>query len=266
MSLKKVNGTAAWLHALLVIHQQGSKVAPRGKDCKELTCYQTMPINMHDPLVLEKTRNIGYKFMFAEAWWILTGQNAVATIAPYSKEIRQFSNDGLHFDGAYGPRVVDQLRYVIDALHKDQDTRQAVMTIWRQNPRESKDIPCTVALQFYIRDGELNCHAFMRSSDVWLGLPYDMFNFSAIAWYIFLELQRRSARVLRLGNLTITATSMHLYAWNDKAAEKVFEHDDEFYNFPMRDPILYHGWSTTNDLIAYLQDAKDIGLDAWMRP
>jgi thymidylate synthase len=51
----------------------------------------------------------------------------------------------------------------------------------------------------------------MRSSDVWLGLPYDIFNFSMVAKLIQLELRRRGHADYPLGVLTIFAGSSHLY-------------------------------------------------------
>ena len=75
--------------------------------------------------------------MAAEALWILSGDNKVETIAPYNKNIKQFSDDGIIFQGAYGPRIISQLDYVIESLRKDRESRQAVLTIWNPNPKPS---------------------------------------------------------------------------------------------------------------------------------
>jgi thymidylate synthase len=42
--------------------------------------------------------------------------------------------------------IKQQLDYVVEALVKDNDSRQAVLTIWRPSPAPSKDIPCTVSI------------------------------------------------------------------------------------------------------------------------
>lgn len=52
--------------------------------------------------------------------------------------------------------------------------------LWSPNPAASKDIPCTVALQFIRRSDVLHLIVTMRSSDVWLGLPYDFYVFSQL--------------------------------------------------------------------------------------
>lgn len=203
-----------WLKTIEQCMRWGNVVAPRGKKIKELLGYQTM-IPMEFPVLTVEERKLGYKFMAAEAAWILSGDNRVKTIAPYSKAISNFSDDGYFYHGAYGPMIRDQLHFVIDALNSDPDTRQAVLTIWRPNPRPSKDIPCTVSIQFLIRDGHLHVIDTMRSSDLWLGWPYDVFNFSMLARYVICHLKQKP----ELGNLILQAGSMHLYEEQWSAAE-----------------------------------------------
>lgn len=190
---------------------------------------------MYAPVVTVAARKLGYKFMAAEAAWILTGDNRVATIAPYSSRIREFSDDGVRFFGAYGPPVRDQLGHVIRALRDDDMSRQAVLTIWRPNPPQTKDVPCTVALQWMIREGQLHCFASMRSSDAWLGWPYDVVNFSVISRAVQLELSGLSS-VLFLGNLYLTAASQHLYD-RDSARARECISDDETIKTMLRPTI-----------------------------
>jgi thymidylate synthase len=75
-------------------------------------------------------------------------------------------------------------------------------------------VPCTLSLQFFLREASdelwLHTTATMRSNDVWLGTPYDTFNFSAISFYLCLLLNQRGLKC-KLGKLTIQAGSRHLY-------------------------------------------------------
>ena len=199
-----------WLSLIKKLLETESTVSPRGMKTKELIGHQTI-IPMASPFVTIPKRNIGKKFRYAEAAWILSGDNRVATIKPYSKLIEKFSDDGVRFFGAYGPKVVDQLSYVIETLHNDASTRQAVINIWREKPHKSNDIPCTCSLQFVIRNDCIHCIATMRSSDAWLGWVYDVFNFSAIANYIALQLKAQHNKGVSLGNLILNAGSQHLY-------------------------------------------------------
>lgn len=205
--------TGGWLDTVGRILSNGVEVAPRGMPTLELQ-HHTFVCDMNDPVVRSPSRALSYRFMAAEALWILSGDDTVAGIAPYNSHIAKFSDDGVAFFGAYGPRVIDQLGYVIKALVDDRDTRQAVLTTWRQNPPKTKDVPCTVAMTFMIRNNELNCHVFMRSSDAWLGLPYDAFNFSMIAAVVACDYNRQCPHGVQLGTLYLTAASSHLYKLN----------------------------------------------------
>jgi thymidylate synthase len=71
------------------------------------------------------------------------------------------------------------------------------------------------AIQFLVRDGALECLAFMRSNDVIWGLSYDL--------YILTMLQELMASELglELGRYTHVATSMHVYDHHLAMAEKI---------------------------------------------
>jgi thymidylate synthase len=198
----------AWRALLLNIYSHGAVVSPRGRKTLELP-QMTMAVDMRFPVVLSPARKLSYRFMAAEAYWILSGSDQVDGIAPYNPNIAQFSDDGVKFDGAYGPMVTDQMTHVVRSLTKDKDSRQATLTIWRPNPKPSKDIPCTVAMSFMIRGKQLNCHVYMRSSDAWLGVPYDIFNFTMITCEVMARLS--ITHDLTPGTLFLTAASSHLY-------------------------------------------------------
>jgi thymidylate synthase len=73
---------------------------------------------------------------------------------------------------------------------------------------------------FKIRDDKLHLSVFMRSSDVWLGLPYDIFAFSMVAYLMVVEL-RSAYPKLAPGCLWITAASSHLYARDYYLAKEI---------------------------------------------
>lgn len=205
-----VNATTAWLTQCIKIMGGGEPVTPRGQPTLELR-QSTVYVDMRYPLVTCKPRKLSYSFAAAEALWILDGDNRVKTIAPYNANIAQFSDDGVIFNGAYGPRIQAQLDFVLAKLREDRNTRQAVLTIWESRPAPSKDTPCTVAMSFMIRDDQLHCQVFMRSSDVWLGLPYDIFNFTLVAALVTCMYNVGRMDSVELGELTITAASSHAY-------------------------------------------------------
>lgn len=242
-----------WLTAINDILTDGEQVAPRGKLTKEIL-QRTMVVNMRKPVLVVPDRCLSYRFMAAEAYWILSGDDSVAGIAPYNSRISEFSDDGEHFFGAYGPKILSQLDYVVAKLKADHDTRQAGLTIWRENPPTTKDVPCTVATFFSLRGMTLNAHVFMRSSDVWLGVPYDVFNFSMLAHLIcgHLNDERTADDVYSPGKLYLTAASSHLYEtnWGDAKlclSSQVLDQDET--------PKVL--WNDHKGLMAWLKELRD---------
>lgn len=222
--------TETWRELLRDLLDDGERVGGqasagatfKGGASRELIAYQSV-VSMSDPVVRSAQRELGYRFMAAEAAWILSGDNRLATIEPYAKAMRSFTDDGYVLAGSYGPPFVDQLSYVVEKLHQDPSTRQAVTTIWRPRPGPSKDTPCTVALQWLLRDEKLNCVATMRSSDAMTGIPYDWHTFSAMSAYVALHLSQRP----KLGWLHLVAGSQHLYESDVETAKRCVSWSDE---------------------------------------
>jgi thymidylate synthase len=217
--MKMFDASNIWAQKTQQIMLYGNHTQPRGIDAQEIIASKTIT-NMNYPFLAVPERKLNVRFLAGEAWWILMGSNRVEDIEPFMKAITKFSDNGVTFDGAYGPKFTDQISYVVDALANDTNSRQAVMSIWRENPRPSKDIPCTLSFQWLIRNGTLHCVASMRSSDIWLGWVYDTFNFSMLSAYIAIFLKRRGIEVV-LGNLYLTAGSQHLYLSDAAAAGKI---------------------------------------------
>ncbi len=188
------NFNVDWINHACKLAMDGDEIAPRGKKTKELLC-QSITIDMRRPVLTIPGRKLNYKFMAAEAYWILSGDDKVETISPFCKNIAQFSDDGERFFGAYGPKIQDQLPYVIEKLTEDPFSRQAGLTIWRENPPATKDVPCTISIFSML--GHLVC-AYINQ-----------FGFSKVHGSI------------RPGDLCITMTSSHLYDENREGVDAV---------------------------------------------
>ncbi|MBU6231514.1 hypothetical protein KGP36_02495 [Patescibacteria group bacterium] len=225
-----------WLQHLKKVLTEGATTEVRGKRMVEIP-QATIKVDMRKPVVAVSERKLNYKFMAAEAYWILSGDDSVAGIAPWNAKIAEYSDDGVRFFGAYGPPIKEQMAYVVGKLKADPASRQAGLTIWRQNPPETKDYPCTVAMFFSIRAGQLHAHVFMRSSDAWLGLPYDIFNFSCIAAYVLASLNDGAAThdMLFLGNLYLTMANAHIYETDLWKAIRVVGQDHRSTVLPLDD-------------------------------
>lgn len=214
IDLEAANITAGWINLLDHLYNFGTRSAPRGKPIREI-CGVSLHITDGYANILEsERRNLNYRFMVAEWLWIWFAHTDVATIARYNKHIAQFSDDGVTFNGAYGAPISAQWSRVVDTLRADPDSRQAVIQIYSPPRGPTKDVPCTISLQFLFR-GRLDLIVTMRSSDVWLGLPYDFFTFSMLANIMAGQLG------YEVGSVLMNLGSSHLYEVNADDAHKI---------------------------------------------
>ena len=171
-------------------------------------------------------RNISLTYLLGEFLWYFNGSQSMEYISKYSTFWKHISDDGVTSNSAYGyilkyKHGFDQIEKIIELLTVDPNSRRAVININIPNEHviETKDEPCTIALQFLNRDGKLNCTAIMRSNDIWFGTPYD--------WAFFIELQKVIADRLglRYGTYTHFATSFHAYDRNIAEIRAIAEAD-----------------------------------------
>jgi len=254
----------AWIRAMQNIMNFGSEIDPRGMITKELMP-QIVQFNMNHPVCFHQDRNLSYIFMAAEAYWILSGDNMVEGIAPYNKHIAQFSDDGHIFNGNYGGPFNCQLDYAVNTLANDPSSRQSVITIWQPNPVRTKDYRCTVSLIFMIRDNEMHTHVTMRSSDAWLGLPYDMFNFTMLTLRVLNNFNNKTNSEVTLGVQTLSLMSSHLYEQHWTPARMVSQtpRNNKTYGVPNRALV---DWQFVIDSLLACRDKTET-IDHWrIRP
>lgn len=243
--IKPRPATQAWHRVLRDCLDHGQRVSPRGLPSREHVGYLSQ-IDMRYPCVFSRYRKVSPKFACGETAWYMSGSNDLKTMLRYAPSYGRYSDDGLTLNGAYGPMIVDQLPYVAKCLGEDPMSRQAVMTIWRPSPQPSKDIPCTIALQFIVRDGAIHTVATMRSNDAWIGFIYDTFAFTMITAFIGLILRDGySFPTLHMGTLSLCVGSQHLYEKNTQAANLALVTTD----YGAQPALLLGEYSGTVDLI-----------------
>lgn len=165
-----------------------------------------LTFDMRRPVVTCKP-NTSWLYMCAEPLWVIDGSNKL-NWSPEIKRIQApYSDNGIGLSGAYGPHYRQQKKYVLDRLNTDRNTRQAVMSFWRRTPPYLRDVSCMVSMQWLIRDGVINCMVNMRSSDVGMGLPYDMLTFACMTADVAIGLNDPA----ELGECVVTAGSRHVY-------------------------------------------------------
>lgn len=145
------------------------------------------------------------KFAIAELMAYAAGWDDVAWLARFNKNIAQFSDDGVSFRGAYGPRMAWSLGALCTLLNEDPETRQAICQIYQADDltTESKDKPCNTMFQLQSSKTvngtvELHMTIYQRSCDLVWGLPYDHFSFSTLLILFAYQLRMQPGRVTRV--------------------------------------------------------------------
>lgn len=171
-------------------------------------------------IMINKVRRLSMRYAIGEMLWYLSGNPELKAIQNYTKAWDRMSDDGKTVNSNYGFLIkdaygFDQYEYCKELLRKDINSRQAVVHIKMarntiENP--TNDLNCTVCLQFLVRDGKLYCTTYMRSNDLWLGFPYDVFQFTCIQIRMAMELG------LDIGSYTHIAGSLHIYERDFKIA------------------------------------------------
>lgn len=250
-----------WLDTLQQIHGEGVDLPSRDGPCREILGWSGRLLDPTAHFLLNPIRKCSPSYTAAEVLWYLSGQRVVHALTPYAPQYTRFCNEAtLHLEangdettvepgkyrtqssrkttlyahGAYGYRMSRRignytaLTNIIRMLKLDPNTRQAVLPLYdagmdmeKATSGDKKDIPCTLTLNFLLRDGKLNLHVNMRSNDIWLGLPHDVFAFTCIQMLI------ASCLDVEVGWYQHSAMSMHLYERNK---EKAFQAMDEVYH------------------------------------
>lgn len=155
-------------------------------------------------------RKLPMRYAIGEMLWYMSGSNKLKEIKKYTDGWDRMSDDGETVNSNYGYCIsrkygFDQWEWCKEELVKNPNSRRAIIHIKEPYDKESKDVNCTVCLQFFIREGKLYLTTYMRSNDLWMGFPYDVFQFTNMQILMSMELE------LELGTYTHIVGSLHLY-------------------------------------------------------
>lgn len=198
----------------LYLLENGEKSSPRNMNTQEVEGAIIKVKNPRSRILNNKLRKVSIPFAIGEWLWHMEGRDDLRMIQYYAPSYDKYSDDGKTLNGAYGPRIKRALLKIVEILKKDPDSRRAVVPIYGKEDAglDSKDIPCTIGFQFLIRNNKLDMIVNMRSNDIFLGFPYDIFNFTMWQEYVACKLNTE------IGTYTHIANSLHFY---EKDREKI---------------------------------------------
>lgn len=199
-------------------------------------------------------------FHMMESLWMLAGRNDAAFLDEYNSQMRQYSDDGVGFNAAYGQRLRsyfgrDQLDDVIQLLRKNPDDRQVVLQIWDVDDlgKSTRDKACNLTIVPRIRNGYLDWTVYNRSNDFILGaLGANAVHMSVIQEYV--------ARMIgvKVGRYWQVSNCMHVYTeltWHwQKCKDLPLSVDDPYKNGQVAPfPLITNKESWMSDLYTFME-------------
>lgn len=177
------------------------------------------------------TKKLHFKSIVNELIWFLGGDTNVKWLNENGVKIW---NEWATEDGDLGPvygkqwtawptkdgGTINQIDYVVNSLKTNPNSRRILFHGWnveylpdekvspQENARQGKMAlpPCHLLYQFYVVDNKLSAHLFIRSSDTFLGLPY---NTASLACLTHMLAQQCD---LDVGEIVISLSDVHIYS------------------------------------------------------
>lgn len=188
------------------------------------------------------TKKVHFKSVAEELFWMLRGESNVKSLQEkgvtiwdewakpngelgpiYGVQWRKSPVWYLFDDGyPFGETsYIDQIKEAIKLIIHQPDSRRILVSAW--NPADLEDMalqPCHVLFQFNCRpSGQLDCHMYQRSADVFLGVPFN------IAQYALLTYMMAAVTGRTPGTLTISYGDVHLYVNHIEQAKEQLTRD-----------------------------------------
>ena len=186
--------------------------------------------DLSDGFPLLTTKKLHFRSIANELIWFLSGATNVAWLREQGVSIwDEWATPEGELGPIYGRQwtawptsdggSINQIDYVIDCLRHNPDSRRILFHGWnveylpdeRLSPQENvlrgrmALPPCHLLYQFYVADGRLSTQLFIRSSDTFLGLPY---NIASVALLTHMLCQQCA---LQPGEIIVATGDTHIY-------------------------------------------------------
>ena len=192
---------------------------------QSITIDDVCQINIYNP-----KRKFNVRYALLEFMWYLSQDQNVRNIGKAASTWKDIASvDGLVHSN-YGVCLHNGWDRVVNELVRFPESRRAVIALNQPDVDYGmKDVPCTMFVQFFVRDDKLHLIWNMRSSDFAFGFCNDV-----AVGMLFLQMMRNELMErtdipwIGLGSFTYNATSLHCYEphWHllfDNYTNEVFD-------------------------------------------
>ena len=207
-------------------------------------------VDLSEGFPLLTTKKMQWKSLLHEVLWYLSGENHVRNLRQHTKiwdawadengvletaygyYWRHFPSAQKNKDGDWVVREVDQIKYVIDEIKRNPNSRRLVISAWEPgNATTSKLPPCHYTFVFNVNDGKLNCHLTQRSGDIALGIPFNLAAYSLLTQVIAQQVG------LKLGQFAHTVVDAHIYVGEMGTKTEKYDHLEGLKEQLKREPL-----------------------------
>lgn len=204
--------------------------------------HRTLRFDLQKGFPLLTTKRMGLKSIIGELLWFIQGNtNAHYLEVFYGSTIwrewagkngelgkiygHQWRNFGGMKNGEIGLGGFDQLTWLLNEIKTNPTSRRLYVTSANPNDRYDQALDCCHNyFQVVVKNGKLNLYFQMRSTDVFLGLPYNIASYAVLAHILALETG------YEVGELSYSGVDVHLYQNHIEQAKEQITRKP--YSFP----------------------------------
>lgn len=173
--------------------------------------------DLSDGFPIVTTKKLFLKGVIFELLWFIKGETNIKYLVDNGVHIwDEWADQDGNLGDVYGRqwrswptadgRHIDQLQDVVGQIKNNPDSRRMIVNSWNVGEISKMALPpCHMIFQFYVLDGKLSCQLYQRSSDMFLGVPFN------IASYALLTQMVAQVCNLELGDFVHTFGSHHIY-------------------------------------------------------
>lgn len=206
-----------YLKLMAHILKEGRSKPTRGvHGIKSVFGYQ-MRFDVRQGYPLLTTKKMPFSLLLHELLWFVSGKSNIQYLQDHGIHYwDDFADKDLNLGPVYGVqwrrwqsvdgREVDQLQWAIDQIKTNPNSKAILVSAWNAAELDEMRLPpCHTMFQFDVTKGKVRLQLYQRSSDVFLGLPFNIAQYSLLL-HMVAHLTGLEAR-----ELIISIGNAHLY-------------------------------------------------------